>query len=139
MAMKQMFDVKILKRVGMSAEHFDTPATAHGLADTEVFVGKHGQSFAEVSIRKDGTLKRIVFGRKLDDAQIVSAEDAFTDMFIDARFARSGLTDLIDVKWPTEPGISLEMIRHFEHDITGKDVYSELESYMKAVKYMKRS
>ena len=139
MAMKQLFDAKILKKVGMSAEHFDTPATAHGLADTEVFVGKHGQSFAEVSIREGGTLKRIIFGRKLDAAEVVSAKDAFTDMFIDARFAKSGLTDLIDVKWPTEPGISLEMIRHFEHDIMGKDVYSELENYMKAAKYMKRS
>ncbi|MEA1878055.1 MAG: hypothetical protein U9N86_14470, partial [Bacteroidota bacterium] len=42
MAMKRAFEAKIINKVGMSAEHFDTPATAHGMADLEVFIGRHG-------------------------------------------------------------------------------------------------
>ena len=139
MAMKRLFEAKIIEKVGMSAEHFDTPATAHGMADLEVFIGRHGQAFAENFMLSRGKIKRIKFGSDLDSAQEVSARDAFIDMFIDAKLAKTGLVNLPEIKWLTEPGISLEMIRHFEHDIVLKKIYSELENYMKAAKCMKRS
>ena len=69
----------------------------------------------------------------------MNEKEALTIMFLDAKFAKFPLPNLLEMKWKTEPGITMEMIRHFEHDIMGKAVYTDLESYMKAAKYMTRS
>ena len=65
-------------------------------------------SFGENFMRSRGKMKRIVFGSDLESSPEVSAKDAFIDMFIDAKFSKSGLVNLVDIKWPTEPGIRSE-------------------------------
>lgn len=142
MALKKIFEDLVVKRYGRTPEELDIPCTVHGLATGEVYVGKHGQAFAE-DVTK--SVKKISFG---DDGkpigiidEDVDFEKARTDMVLEAEAAKvsNALPDLKKLKWPNQPGISLEMIRHFEHDIAGKNVFTDLESFVKAAKYAERS
>ena len=134
--MKQHFDAFIQREIGMTPEMLDAPCTVHGLATPEVFVGKHGQAFAEGAISQ---VKRIDTGGDIQAIPFMPFREALADMHIEGRLAANPLPDLQKTNWPTEPGITLEMIRHFEHDVRGKNVFTDLQSFMKAAKYMERS
>ncbi len=142
MEMKKIFDDMIVKKFGRTAEELDIPCTVNGMATAEVYVGKHGQSYAEEVTK---TVWQIDFenaGKGMDlKAKEVSFKKALNQMVSEARSEEisNKLDDLGTLKWPTQPGISLEMIRHFEHDIVGKNVYTDLESFVKAAKYSDRS
>jgi hypothetical protein len=134
--MKQHFDGFIQKAVGMTPEMLDAPCTVHGLATPEVFIGPHGQAFAEGALKQ---VKRIDTGGNLAQIPFTPFNDALANMHLESHFAGHPLPNIQKAGWPTEPGITLEMIRHFEHDITGKNVFTDLQSFMKAAKYMQRS
>ena len=139
MALKQAYDSYIFSRYGMTPEQMDIPATAHGKGTYEVYVHRHGQAFAEKSL---SNVRRINLNRQASGSRIgelVNGKHALTDVLLEAKFSDTPLLNLVELKWPTEPGISLEMIRHFEHDIVHKDVYSDVESFIKAAKYTERS
>jgi len=144
MELKKIFDDLIVKRYGRAPEHLDIPCTVHGMATGEVYVGKHGQAFAESVTSK---LWPINFDPSkgpigvVPRDQEVKFEEARLRMILEAELHKSAnaLDDLASLKWPNQPGISLEMIRHFEHDIVGKNVYTDLESFVKAAKYAERS
>jgi len=209
--LKNIFDAMIKERYhGRTPEDLDFPCTVHGMATWEVYVGKHGQSFAESVTKK---VWEIDFEQadqnKNIEAKEVPFKEALTQMVMEARINKinnsiddlqSGIISkyqietagldwneiskkLIDngfvtergpdelqlkevlgddhpkiadvlgqdfvkfspilqqaqkIKWPYQPGISLEMIRHFEHDIVGKNVFTDLESFVKAAKYTER-
>lgn len=138
MRLKNAYDAYIVSRYHRTPEELDIPCTVNGMATGEVFVGKKGQGFAEKAT-KDA--KKINFnddgkGVRLED---VTFERALGNMLAEAKFSKIPLANLEELKWPTEPGISLEMIRHFEHDIVRQNVYTDLESFVKASKYTDRS
>jgi hypothetical protein len=135
--MKQAFDRIILREVGLTAEQFDAVCTAHGMATDEVYLGKHGQGFAEDAVKKGNVVEILLDeGRRGRD---IAGKDALEDIVYDAKASRQPLTDIQTVKWPTEPGISLEMIRHFEHDIVKQNIHTDVDSFVKAAKYLERS
>ena len=134
--MKNFFDIFIKREIHMTPENLDAPCTVHGQATPEVFVGKHGQEFAEGSIKQ---VKRIDTGGNIDSIPFTPFQHALENMLLESKYASNPLPDIRNSKWKGEPGISLEMIRHFEHDITSKNVFTNLESFMKAAKYVKRS
>jgi len=140
MALKVAYDQYIFSKYGMTPEEMDIPCTAHGRADYEVYVEKHGQAFAEKYMKK---LRPVNLDPGAPGSRIgegVDGKHALTDVLLEqAKLSKTPLANLQKLKWPTEPGISLEMIRHFEHDIVAKDVYSDLESFVKAAKYTERS
>lgn len=142
MALKKIFDDLIVKRYGRTPEALDIPCTVHGMATAEVYVGKHGQAFAESVTKKLWPINFDPSKGPIGVApreQSVPFEEALLRMVMEAKMAAYGLDDLATLKWPNQPGISLEMIRHFEHDIVGKNVYTDLESFVKAAKYAERS
>jgi len=49
--MKKAYEAKIKERTHLTAEQIDAPVTAHGMAEHEVYLGKHGQGFAEDYIK----------------------------------------------------------------------------------------
>ena len=137
--MKAEYDKIIFDRLKMSAEHADVPCTAHGMASAEVYMGKHGQISGEgfMKMHPKGLLVLdFEKGRRTDNWE--SAEKALKKVVIEANVARLPLME-VNVKWKTEPGISLEMIRHFEHDIIHKNVYTDIDAFLKAAKYLQRS
>ncbi|MBN1568442.1 MAG: PASTA domain-containing protein [Acidobacteria bacterium] len=142
LAMKQRYDALVSQRVGMSADSFDAVCTAHGMATPEVYVGEHGKIFAERAMEANtdeatsslreidlekGSYDQRVTGRKVLDTIVLQAK------------MRGIRAEIAGARHPTEPGISMEMIRHFKHDIVHNPVYTDLESFMKAAKYMNRS
>ncbi|HLF18849.1 MAG TPA: hypothetical protein VI749_08165 [Candidatus Omnitrophota bacterium] len=143
MELKRIFDDLIKERFnGRTPEDLDIPCTIHGMATGEVYVGKHGQAFAEAVTK---FLRKISFGDDGNPLGILDEkipfEQARQKMVLEAQAkeVNSKLADLQASKWPNQPGISLEMIRHFEHDIVGQNVYTDLESFVKAAKYADRS
>lgn len=139
LAMKQAFDQRIRNRLGKAPEDLDMPCTAHGMATHEVYVGKHGQEYAESATKE---VKRVNFGDQGGEAGLggkVEMRDAMLDILVEAKLASVRLQDLGEIKWKTEPGRSLEMIRHFEHDIVKPGVHSDLDSFLKAAKLAERS
>ncbi|MCA9407636.1 MAG: hypothetical protein KC733_03015, partial [Candidatus Omnitrophica bacterium] len=143
MALKKIFDDLIRKKYnGRSPEEIDIPCTVHGMATSEVYVGKHGQTFAE-------TVTKVAWEIDFDNARPdmdlkanpVPFKLALEQMVLEAKVdeVHNALPDLKESKFPHQPGISLEMIRHFEHDIAGKDVFTNLESFVKAAKYTERA
>ncbi|MEZ4598286.1 MAG: hypothetical protein R2940_00660 [Syntrophotaleaceae bacterium] len=139
--LKQAFDAYIVRRYGRTPEELDIPCTVHGLATGEVYVGLHGQAFAEGVTQ---SVKKISFGEDgkpvgiLHDNPILF-DEARKTMILESAMSKTPLADLEALNWPKEPGISLEMIRHFEHDIVKQNVYTDLESFVKAAKYADRS
>jgi len=142
MELKKIFDEMIMKRYGRTPEELDVPCTVHGMATGEVYVGKHGQSFAEdvTNVAWEIDLENASPDMDLK-AKSVPFKEALETMVLEARMAavNNAISDLKTSKWPYQPGISLEMIRHFEHDIAGKNVFTDLESFVKAAKYTDRS
>jgi len=137
--MKKAIEADLKTHVRLSAEAFDTPVTAHGLAEHEVYLGKHGQAFAEDYIKtkkvyeiKDGQLKN-------GEGEGINGKLALMEVVLDRKFADVKIPDLINVKHPTEPGTSLEMIRHFEQDIKNQNIAGDIDSFIKAAKYLERS
>ncbi|MDD5671463.1 MAG: hypothetical protein PHN49_07480, partial [Candidatus Omnitrophica bacterium] len=133
--LKDAFGEFIEQEVQMSPEEFDTPCTPHGMADFEVFIGKHGQLFAEgmMKIVREVDLDKGTLGAEADP------KAALRQAIFEGKTARMPLMDLEDMKWPKEPGISLEMVRHFERDIVGKNVHTDVDCFIKAAKYATRS
>lgn len=140
--MKQAFDKLVIDRVGMTPEAFDAVCTAHGMASPEVYIAEHGalaaermmlenKNPAESAIKEidfeNGTFTRGVTGREALEVVVLQARMAVMDL------------EVRHAKHPAEPGISMEMIRHFMHDIVHNPVFTDLESFMKAAKYMERS
>jgi hypothetical protein len=138
--MKQAFDQFILDRIGMSAQQLDTVCSAHGMAEPEVYVGTHGKLFAERLMEGatgDQGLRVIdldagILGGRID-GQVVLQNIAY-----DARH-QAGEVTIPEGRQPTEPGISMEMIRHFLHDIMHNPVFSDMDAFIKAAKYTQRS
>ncbi len=142
-ALKKMFDDAIKAKFnGVTPEQLDIPCTVHGMGTDEVYVGRHGQTFAEAVTKSVKLINFIASESKsigIDKSEPVEFKKALRTMLWDARYAKMRLADLDTAKFPSEPGLTLEMIRHFEHDIVGKDVYTYLESFVKAAKYADRS
>ncbi len=142
MELKKIFDSMIVERYGRSPEELDVPCTVHGLATGEVYVGKHGQAFAEKVTKVAWEIDFENAGKNMDlKAKEVPFKDVLKQMVLEARVnnINNSIDDLQTLKWPHQPGISLEMIRHFEHDIVGKNAFTDLESFVKAAKYTDRS
>lgn len=140
--MKQAFERLVIDRVGMTPEAFDAVCTAHGMASPEVYIAEHGAIAAERMMLENqdpakSTLKEIDFD-KGTFGRGVAGRAVLETIALQARLAVTDV-DVRHAKHPTEPGISMEMIRHFMHDIVHNPVFTDLESFMKAAKYMERS
>ena len=134
--MKMAFDSYVKNRLGLTGQQADTVCTAHGMAEPEVYVGEHGKIFAERAMEtsqlKEIDLKKGVLGSMIEGSKVLE------NIAYDARKA-GDIPDLPRNKTPTEPGISMEMVRHFLHDIMHNPVYTDIDSFLKASKYTFRS
>lgn len=145
--LKQIYDDLIYKTYGRTPEEMDIPCTAHGMATGEVYIGKSGQSQVEGSLKKSGAkVVPISFGengKKIGLEKPMDFKEALDIMLLEAEIAKTAggtpLPDLEELGWKEQPGVSYEMARHFEHDIMHPDVYTNLESFVKAAKYLDRS
>lgn len=146
--LKDRFDALLRDELKMAAEArgADVVATAHGQGDAEVYIGDDGQGFAEQALeeaerkaRADG--KRPVLVELADsgdlkptDMAAMRATISLQRGLIAERSAR-----LPDIRAPSDPGLSMEMVRHLLHDIKGSKEYPPGVLIVKASKYLQRS
>ncbi|MDD5389950.1 MAG: discoidin domain-containing protein [Gallionellaceae bacterium] len=134
LAMKEAFAEIIKQRTGLDPIALDAVATAHGKAGLEVYIGAHGMGFAEgqmknnelVDMRTGARMKR-----SLEEVAMgLTMERAMSEVFGK------------EPPWPAhndEPGLSMEMLRHFDHDIVKAGIYDMANAVVKAAKYLDRS
>ncbi len=133
-AMKDAYAEVIKRRTGLDPIALDSVATAHGKAGLEVYIGKHGMAFAEEQMKinqlvdmSDGSKRKIEF----EDVTLgLSMERAMAETF-----GKEPPKPAVD----TEPGLSMEMVRHFGHDIVKTGIYDMSNAVVKAAKYLDRS
>jgi hypothetical protein len=135
-AMKRAFDAYIERVTGLDSVRFDSVCTAHGKATLDVYIGEHGRMYAEEQMHK-GTLKPIdlssgTLGDALPGGRVIE------QMALEAGAAKAG-GSVEGAKHSTEPGLSLENIRHLNHDIISPQIFDPVDSVIKASKYLERS
>lgn len=112
----------------------DSVSTVHGKAGLEVYIGRHGMKFAEDMMKvnyvvdlEKGTTKPASFEAVTD---ILARERAM----LEAQ-GKEPIKPVLD----TEPGLSMEMVRHFDHDIAKSGIFDVTNAVVKAAKYLDRS
>ena len=138
LAMKDAFAQVIKRRTHLDPIALDSVATAHGKAGLEVYIGRHGMAFAEEQMKinevvdmSTGSRMRIEGdGAAMRVAAILTVERMLADA--------AGLETTKPVR-NTEPGLSMEMARHFQHDIVAPKIFDLANAVVKAAKYLDRS
>ncbi len=136
-AMKQAYDQYIQGRTGLTAGQIDSVSTAHGKATLDVYIGEHGRMYAEDQMR-GGQLKEIDLASGQVREGGIPGSQAIERMALEAG-AQSARGSVATSKYAAEPGLSLEMVRHFNHDIVQAQVFDPVDSVLKASKYLDRS
>ena len=137
--MKLAFDSYVKARLGLTGQQADTVCTAHGMAEPEVYVGRHGEIFAVRAMSAEDAKKLLEIDLEKDRfGGEIEGPEVLTRITLDAR-KMGRVQELPGSKAPTAPGISMEMVRHFLHDIMPNPVYTDIDSFQKAAKYTFRS
>lgn len=133
-AMKAQFETIMRKQTGLSTIAIDAVATVHGRAGLEVYIGRHGMQFAEMQMKDNFYVDMTTGEQKKIGPEAMTGRLAYERAIADIQG--------IEVPRPaftSEPGLSMEMVRHFDHDIVKTGVYGTLDSVLKAAKYLHRS
>jgi tetratricopeptide (TPR) repeat protein len=132
--LKADFLQEIVRRTQLDQFSLDAVATAHGKAGLEVYIGRHGMAFAELQM-KFNTIVDLEKGTqrsaKIEEVtEILGAERTL--------MAAQG-QEITQPNWKKEPGLSMEMVRHFDKDIVKTGIYDITTAVVKAAKYLDRS
>ncbi len=133
-AMKAAFAEVIKRRTGLDPIALDSVATAHGKAGLEVYIGKHGMAFAEEQM-KINQLVDMNTGAKRE----IDIQDVALGLTVERAMAETFGKEVPKPAHNTEPGLSMEMVRHFGHDIVKTGIYDMGNAVVKAAKYLDRS
>ncbi len=134
LAMKDAFAEIIKRRTGLDPIALDAVATAHGKAGLEVYLGAHGMTFAEGQMKNNELVDMRTGARQKRSLEEV-AMGLTMERAMSEQFGK-------EPPWPahdTEPGLSMEMLRHFDHDIVKTGIYDMSNAVVKAAKYLDRS
>lgn len=135
--MKKRFDEIIKEKTNLDSVKFDSVCTAHGRATPDVYIGEHGRMYGDEAMR-GGDLKPI----DLNSGTIGSATPGapvIDQMVKEHRCQRAQGGEIEPSTYSKEPGLSMEMVRHFNHDIVAPKIFDPIDSILKAAKYVDRS
>jgi hypothetical protein len=154
MAMRDLFDAIIVRETGgLTMKQLDSFATAHGYATSDVYRGEAGRKYGDDEIVK-GRASRILFDQGRYDLNSDTGAEAILQSLLEESVVeaskRDGIADKtlsiffekLDARanTMTEPMISMEMIRHLEHDIIlHSESFPALDTIIKGSKYLYRS
>ncbi|MBU2455357.1 MAG: hypothetical protein KJ668_18790, partial [Proteobacteria bacterium] len=133
-AMKAEFEGIMRKQTGLSTIAIDAVATVHGRAGLEVYIGKHGMQFAEMQMKDNFYVDMTTGEQKKVGLEAMQGRLAYERAIADIQ----GI-EVPKPSFTSEPGLSMEMVRHFDHDIVKTGVYGTMDSVLKAAKYLHRS
>lgn len=140
--MRDEFARYLRERTKLTMTQIDSIITAHGQATGDVYVGEHGRKYGDQAIAgaqvQEIDLKRGVIGRHdmpgleaLGHAEFEAKMRAVDRGWDPDKAVRQ------DIKG--EPGFSMEMARHLEHDIVKGGIFNPVDSIVKTCKYLDRS
>ncbi len=133
-AMKEVYAEVVKRRTGLDPKSLDSVCTAHGKAGLEVYIGRHGMAFAEQEMKINELVDMSTGARTKKDLKEVAHQLTSERDLADAQGK-----ELTKPVQNTEPGLSMEMARHFEHDIVGPKLFDLGNAVVKAAKYLGRS
>jgi hypothetical protein len=133
-AMKEVYAEIIKRRTGLDPKAIDSVCTAHGKAGLEVYIGRHGMAFAEEQMKINEIVDLEKGTRRKAGLEEVADVLTREREMLDSR----GKEPIEPVK-NTEPGLSMEMVRHFDHDIAKSGIFDVTNAVVKAAKYLDRS
>jgi hypothetical protein len=137
-AMKDAFAQVIRRRTHLDPIALDSVATAHGKAGLEVYIGRHGMAYAEKEMKINEVVDMTTGSRvriEGDDA----AKRIAAILTIERQLADAAGVETVQPVRNTEPGLSMEMARHFQHDIVAPKIFDLANAVVKAAKYLDRS
>jgi hypothetical protein len=153
-AMRDLFDSIIMRETGgLTMKQLDSFATAHGFATSDVYRGEAGRQYGDDEIVK-GKVSRILFDEGRYDLDSDTGKEAILQSLLEESVVEAGKRDgIVDktlsiyfekldarANTMTEPMISMEMIRHLEHDIIlHSESFPALDTIIKGCKYLYRS
>ncbi|MCB2184927.1 MAG: VWA domain-containing protein [Deltaproteobacteria bacterium] len=117
---------------------FDTVATAHGKATPDVYISQHGKIYGDQSMM-NANMEEIDLAQGQLKPGTVKGEDALKIVAVEGKLKAAKLPDTGVFKQHTEPGLSMEMARHLDHDIIRPNLFDPIDSFLKASKYVERS
>jgi hypothetical protein len=135
--MKKRFDEIILEKTDLDPVKFDSVCTAHGHATPDVYIGEHGWMYGNEAM-KGGQLKPI----NMSNGSLGPAEDGapiIDHMVKELACQKAKSSETQPSSQSKEPGLSMEMVRHFNHDIVAPKIFDPIDSILKASKYVDRS
>ncbi|HEB95173.1 MAG TPA: hypothetical protein ENI96_01920 [Sedimenticola thiotaurini] len=160
-ALRDAFVRHLRERTGLIAVEIDSVATAHGAAEKMVYVGIQGRKYGDdAMVASPKGLELIDFRRPdiigTDAAVVFSGEHALRTVVseeIAIRYQEQGhdtrsrvFYEEFEKAWQrrrqqiVEPMLSMEMVRHLEHDIIrNMDVFEGIDLVKKGAKYLRRS
>jgi hypothetical protein len=124
----------IKQRTKMDQVSIDSVCTAHGKAGLEVYIGKHGMAFAEEQMKINQIVDLEKGTRR--PAGLEEVADVLTQ---ERDMLDSQGKEPLKPAQNTEPGLSMEMVRHFDHDIAKSGIFDVTNAVVKAAKYLDRS
>ncbi|NTV95964.1 MAG: hypothetical protein HGA75_11205, partial [Thiobacillus sp.] len=137
-AMKEAYLKAIQRRTGLDQIAIDSVCTAHGKAGLEVYIGRHGMAFAEEQMKINEVVDMASGARtRIDGDGAVMRVGAI--LTIERQLADAAGIETTQPVLNTEPGLSMEMARHFQHDIVEPKLFDLNNAVVKAAKYLDRS
>jgi hypothetical protein len=137
-AMKQRYDAIVKEKTGLSAVDFDSVCTAHGRATPDVYIGEHGRMYGDEAMR-EGVLKEFDLQKGTISSVEIAGKDVIDQMLKENEARRVQSGEIPPSTKSKEPGLSMEMVRHFNHDIVAPTIFDPIDSILKASKYVDRS
>ena len=132
--MRAEFLEAIKRRTGMDQIAIDAVCTAHGKAGLEVYIGKHGMAFAEEQMKIN-----FVIDLEKGTSKPAGFSEATHILTTEREMLEAHGKEPIKPAQNTEPGLSMEMVRHFDHDIVKPGIFDATNAVVKAAKYLDRS
>jgi predicted Rdx family selenoprotein len=137
-ALKAAYAEVIKRRTGLDPIALDSVCTAHGKAGLEVYIGRHGMAFAEEQMKINEVVDMRTGARtKVEGDSAVRTIGSL--LTIERHLADTEGVEAPKPAVDTEPGLSMEMVRHFDHDIAKSGIYDMGNAVVKAAKYLDRS
>ena len=137
-AMKEAYAKVIERRTKLNQTAIDSVATAHGKAGLEVYIGRHGMAFAEEQLKINEVVDMTTGNRTRIEGD-GAAMRVGAILTIERQLADAAGIETKQPVLNTEPGLSMEMARHFQHDIVQPRIFDLSNAVVKAAKYLDRS
>ena len=146
--LRRMFEEEIRRAYDLNMVEIDALATAHRAATSDVYIGNYGAKWAEIDAIRRGKMYKLknVNGKVVPVEMTMDEKIVMLAVLENNEYKRRNGEDILDKilgddagpRADMEPGVSLEFLRHVQHDVLHARL-SITETIIKTAKYVNRS